>query len=252
MNSINDTNLGCGYNILGTTEFTLPGAWLNSKGTSGNFVVKTKKKKTEEEKEEISDEVIIWSDTNKIPRLFILDLGTDSQVFTEEEFSSIPENTPKAVVVFSDTSGSLPSGYYAIYCSTATSTLEGDDKISNNNPEAYILTGIIRKGKLTLGENSYKECSNNAIVNDLNGISSDTKTNIYRTGRNSYYKDAVHSEDMSENTITFSIITNDDSRATTTTAISLGQVTSKGALILDTIDSSSSPLTIGSTYTDYV
>jgi hypothetical protein len=250
MNSINNTNLSCGYNIWETTEFTLPGAWLNNKGTSGNFVVKTKKKKkTEEEEEEISDEVIIWSDTNKIPRLFILDLGTDSQVLTEEELSSIPENTPKAVVVFSNTSGSLPSGYYAIYCSTATSTLEGDDKISNNNPEAYISTGIIRKGKLTLGENSYKECTNNAIVSFLN--SSFAMGNIYRVDRTIYLVDTVHSEDMSENTITYSIIVQ-EARGTGTPEkdnyeFVLGRVTNSGVTILD---SNISIISIGKTYSD--
>ncbi len=49
MNSINNTNLSCGYDIWKTTEFTLPGAWLNNKGTSGNLVVKTKKKVVNEE-----------------------------------------------------------------------------------------------------------------------------------------------------------------------------------------------------------
>lgn len=238
MNSINDTNLGCGYNILGTTEFTLPGAWLNSKGTSGNFVVKTKKKKTEEEEEEeeISDEVIIWSDTNKIPRLFILDLGTDSQVFTEEEFSSIPENTPKAVVVFSDTSGSLPSGYYAIYCSTATSTLEGDDKVCNNNPEAYISTGIIKEGKLTLGKNSYKECTNNILVNCLNDESFVSEY-YYRLSKNEYLVDSVYYNNMSENTIAYSIIAysrSSDRPIGSNYEFALEQITSSGATILDT------------------
>lgn len=193
MNSINNTNLSCGYNIWETTEFTLPGAWLNNKGTSGNLIIKTIKKNNDKNYETVDGIVEYSQDTNNIPRLFILkdhtnfySYSSDLKKDTCDYYNDIIFDIPEAVVIFSNRTNTLPLGEYAIYSSSKTINVEGQDE-SNAEDDTmlngfnYKSTGIINKnGELSAFDNTYVESTNNLYL-----LSRPVEVQYYKVSRSS-------------------------------------------------------------------
>lgn len=196
MLSIGQINEGCGVNL--SSDFSLPSVFLKSKGTADDkvrqFSLNSKKNESSSSASDGDGDVVEYSfGVNYIPRLFVLDNG--KSYFTVPEVTAMTVQVPLALVIFSDTTGALSAGNYAVY-SSCTTYFNGDeasydDRLINagqneitEDPEtgSYIIdplppykyvAKVDKSGNLVLDGKNYKESSENMFIKVLNGETPD-------------------------------------------------------------------------------
>lgn len=185
MLSIGQINEGCGVNL--SSDFSLPSVFLKSKGTADDKVRQfSLNSKKNESSISIDGDVVEYSfGVNCVPRLFVLDNGKD--YFTVPEVTAMTEQVPLALIIFSDTTGAISAGNYAVYSSCVTyfnSETSYDDKLINagfthdDETGSYIISPlpsyeyvaqVDKTGNLVLEGKNYKESIGNLFIKRLNG-----------------------------------------------------------------------------------